>query len=355
MQFDIGVQPKKQRRIRGRRPGRLLTIFTVIYGLVLLTISAANFVGPERWWLASLNLYMPQWPWALPCGLLVPWYLLTAWRFLWAPALLLVWVCGPIMGLSLGLARFAHPAEGVRLRVMTYNVKWGDRDAERLVANVAAANPDVVIMQDSGGVLRNKLAALRKRGWSAVQRSQFSVLSRFPISGVATQWLTPARQQDCLRCVLHVGQTPVTLYNVHLMTPRWALGAVAESGSDAAHDVQQNADVRLHEAAGLAEKLATVNGPCLIAGDLNAPVQSLACQTLLNHGLKDAYSEAGCGYGYTYGQSTLVRCPFVRIDHVLVSAQLQVVRCSAGSPDGSDHSPVIADLLLPNLRLGSTK
>src|SRR3712207_7027652 len=42
------------------------------------------------------------------------------------------------------------------------------------------------------------------------------------------------------------------------------------------------------------------NGPTLLAGDLNATPPSLVLRQLLNLGLRDAFSEAGNGYGYTY-------------------------------------------------------
>jgi endonuclease/exonuclease/phosphatase (EEP) superfamily protein YafD len=40
--------------------------------------------------------------------------------------------------------------------------------------------------------------------------------------------------------------------------------------------------------------------------------------------------------------------PFVRIDHILFNAPWRALDCTVGDPRGSDHSPVIADLLLPN-------
>ena len=99
---------------------------------------------------------------------------------------------------------------------------------------------------------------------------------------------------------------------------------------------------RLQEADELAGWLRQEHEPTLQTGHLNAPLQSLFCR-LCGVGLRDAFAEAGRGYGYTYGGYT----PYVRIDHILVSRQWQVENCSAGSAAGSDHCPVIADLTLP--------
>jgi vancomycin resistance protein VanJ len=336
---------KSQRR---HRPGLILTLITLAYGLVLLAVSAINVAGPERWWLGSLNLYMPQWPWALPSVVILPWTVARAPRWSWLPILLAAWAAGPIMGLSLGLARLAPKPAGLHLRVMTYNVKWGLRDAAGVLDNISRANPDVIVMQHSIGALDGPLAALKHDGWIVMRRRQCTVLSRYPISDVAPLMRSPERKYESIRCVLHVSGRPVVLYDVHLMTPRWALGSIADKGPDGATDLQENATVREQESDDLASHIRAERGPLIVAGDLNAPIQSRVCRTLFHCGLRDAYSEAGFGYGYTYGQSTVLRHPFVRIDHVLVSPEWTVSACHAGSARGSDHSPVVADVVLPN-------
>jgi endonuclease/exonuclease/phosphatase (EEP) superfamily protein YafD len=257
-------------------------------------------------------------------------------------------VFGPIMGYNIGIARFARKPAGRRLRVMTYNVKWGARDARGVLANIASADPDLVLMQHSMGVLNGPLASLKRSGWTNLRLGQYTVLSRYPLSDAASVWLTPDRRYECLRCSVRFGARTVTLYDVHLMTPRWALNAVADRGADGVGDLQENAQMRAREAAAVAADIRSRQGPFIVAGDLNAPVQSRACRTLLQTGLRDAYSEAGWGYGYTYGQSTPVGRPYVRIDHILASPEWAVLRCREGSARGSDHSPVTADLLLPN-------
>lgn len=335
-------------RRTGRKPGLLLSLSTLLYGLALLAVSIANLIGPERWWIGSANLYVPQWIWALPCILILPWYLLRAWRWCWVPIAMAAWVFGPVMGWSFGLARLAPAPAGAHLRVMTYNVKWGTRGATAVMTNVAAADPDILIMQDAMGAVDNVLARLKKPGLYVVRFMQFTVLSKYPITDVLYNTSVPVRRYHTfLRCTIHVQGQSITLYDAHLMTPRYALGSLADNGTEGAGDLQQNARVRLQEAVTLAEHVRTANGPVIVAGDLNAPVQSRVCRALTDGGLRDAFSEAGWGYGYTYGQSTALKRPFVRIDHILLSPEWAVVNCREGRARGSDHSPVIADLILP--------
>ena len=70
-------------------------------------------------------------------------------------------------------------------------------------------------------------------------------------------------------------------------------------------------------------------------------------QALFAIGLRDAFATAGRGWGHTYGHRMRPRFSFLRIDHVLVSDDVEVVRAFTGGKDASDHRPVIADLRLP--------
>ena len=102
----------------------------------------------------------------------------------------------------------------------------------------------------------------------------------------------------------------------------------------------------MSQARTLAGAVAKRGRPLIVAGDLNAPETSPVIRTLLDQGLRDAFSSAGLGYGYTHGHSTKLMIPFLRIDHILVSPEIGVADAFAGGRDGSEHRPVIADLLL---------
>ena len=111
---------------------------------------------------------------------------------------------------------------------------------------------------------------------------------------------------------------------------------------------------RLGQARHLAEDLARSRTlgrdkrplPLLIAGDLNAPEASPVVQTLLALGLRDAWSSAGSGWGYTHGHSLRPHLSFLRIDHVLVSPTLGLAEVAVGGSEASEHRPVIADVWL---------
>lgn len=103
---------------------------------------------------------------------------------------------------------------------------------------------------------------------------------------------------------------------------------------------------RLVQSGLLAEHLRQMKRPRIVAGDLNAPETSAVVKTLLHTGLRDAFSSAGVGYGYTHGHALKLGMSFLRIDHVLVSDDIGVVQTEVGGAVASEHRPVIADLLL---------
>ena len=333
-----------KKRVRSLHLGRLpvwLIALTAPYFLVLFGLTMMNLVGPERWWFTSFNLYMPQWIWALPAIPLFLLFLIGAWRWSWLPVLLGLWVIGPLMGLQW------HPfpaAAGDRLtlRVMTYNVKWGRRNGPELASEILRVRPDVIQMQDSGGVMERALnEALR--GWNVRISGQYIVASRLPLSeleSVDIGW--PDSEHHAVRSRLTVGSQEVTLVNVHFLSPRYGLMSVRHREVE---NMQINAERRLIESQRLAEAISK-EGPLLVTGDLNAPDQSLVCRNLFATGLRDAFSHVGNGYGYTYGRFTKARHSYVRIDHILYSRHFTPLRCEPGTDAASDHRPVIADFAL---------
>ena len=84
--------------------------------------------------------------------------------------------------------------------------------------------------------------------------------------------------------------------------------------------------------------------PKLIAGDFNMPADESALASLRDEGrFRFAFEEAGWGFGYTRP----TRTPWFRIDHILTSPEWVVRRCRVGPDFGSDHLPLVAEVVLP--------
>lgn len=327
-----------------RRFSRLFPLFLIgaLYVAALFVISAANAAGPERWWWSTLNLYLPQWIWALPALGLAAATARVDRRWAGAPLLPLGWVLGPLMGLNGPGGQPVPPAASeIRLRLMTYNVGWLEKDPNAIIREINRTRPDLLLVQDAGGEFARILQGIYSEEQMRVT-GDYLIASALPFSERDRGRASPFYQ----RCRIRVGASAVTVYNVHLLTPRAGLAALKQLRPTGSGELESNTAHRLHQAAALARDLRRERGPVLLAGDLNAPVQSLVCRQLFAVGLRDAFSVAGRGYGYTFGHSLRLRHSYVRLDHILASAHWQVRACRVGSASGSDHRPLIADVAL---------
>jgi endonuclease/exonuclease/phosphatase (EEP) superfamily protein YafD len=341
---------------------------TAGYLSLLALIASANDAGPERWWWSTINLYLPQWLWALPSLFLA---ILTA-VFARCPTrrqrrgvaavqlLPVLWIAGPLMGLNLpaGPSREMHarsaPTMGkpVRLRVMTYNIHGENGDPAEVMRAIREAEPDLLLAQEASGSGLEQALKVACPTWSVQVNGEHLIASRFPLEEVSRRPLPsladdPWKSPAYLRCRLRLSPTQaVTVYNVHLSTPRPALDAILHQDSGAIHQLVSNTTTRLYQGNIIAEDAKRETYPLLIAGDFNAPPPSLICRQVLRAGLRDAFDAAGRGYGYTVGYRIKPHIAYARIDHIMVSRHYQVLDCHIGSEAGSDHRPVVADLRL---------
>ena len=247
------------------------------------------------------------------------------------------------------------------IRLMTYNVK-ATLAAQRpdgmaaLAREVARHDPDILVMQDAhdstGAPAAELLSGGRVFGYPHVHAAgQYIVASRFALHGCVQRPIgPPSDEHRYLRCTVQAGPTALTLVTVHFDSPREGLNAARREGLEGFGEWQRNHDGRLAQARALATDLAPLlapgAAPLIVAGDLNAPPSSPVMATLRTAGLRDAFSAAGRGYGYTYGHALRIGFRFLRIDHALVSAAIGVAACTTGGTDASQHRPVIAELRL---------
>ena len=336
-----------------------LLCLTGVYALVLVTISVLNRMGPDFFWLGALNLYLPQVMWAVPGLILFLAFFKLDRSWMWLPLLCVLWVLGPLMGFSWSLPAPKSATAGLTIRVMTWNVKYGRYDIAALLEELTRHTPDVVLLQDAPGSMRGPLK-YHFREWHTRSFGQYVIASKYPLFDAEVHELPSSshREENFLRCRMRIGSELISLYNVHFKTPRRSLNAFRTARRqpwylpEAINYFDRNVRLRLVQAATMVEHLNAEQGPVIVAGDLNAPEASLVCATLREAGLRDAFSEGGTGYGFTYGHLLLknrlpwLRISWMRIDHIMLNSRFTTQRAWTGSGQASDHRPVIADLVL---------
>jgi len=316
------------------------------YALIIAMVSLCNAIGPERWWFIDFFTYCPQALWLIPGVVLLVLTLATCRKYFWIPLAVMLWIAGPLMGLVVRPTPDTRRAPDVVIRVMTYNVKWGREDSTAIAADIVKYNPDLICMQDSAGVVNTTVGTALK-DWDVQSDGQYTIASKLPISALEPIDISfPGSRHHADRFQLLVNGAEVTAYTVHLLSPRDGLVNVRH------HHLKPmiaNILARLTECANLLQHYrqdqAGTPAPALLMGDLNSTPPSLVIREMNEAGLRDAFSEAGAGYGYSYGGLTPVRTPYIRIDHIMVNKYFRVTKCWVGNSIGSDHSPVIADIV----------
>lgn len=335
---------KKRIRELGLAKLIYITVFVILF-IILSLISYYNSEGPDKWWPAAFNLYLPQWIWALPSIILIMIGVRSGWKWIVGGIVTLLWVVGPIMGFCYSIKK---PASTKLIRIMTYNVKWGRHDLHAIAAEVINDNADIILFQDANG--KQKVTNLINSilsGRHIYIYDQYVVASRYPIISNKIIPITYNRDKfDIIRSVIRLPQKEITVYNVHLYTPRSGLTSVLYEGIDSTDNFQYNVQTRIYQAAVLSSQIRNETNPVIVAGDFNAPMQSIVCKYMLMCNLKDSFSESGTGYGYTYGAYLKLKHPFLRLDHIFIGKDWKSINCWVGNKTGSEHCPVITDLEL---------
>lgn len=196
--------------------------------------------------------------------------------------------------------------------------------------------------------------AIRDPRWDEAIGAAFwgnAILSRFPIAASRVVALPIPSDEDLVEPT-HSGMELAGVRYADAergaREPRCLLACEIDLDGDASgrlrfcstHLTYRGSGQRRRQAQRIAEEAATMRGPLVVAGDLNAPLDSRELQPL-RAGLADAFAASGIPAGdprrYSYpGQS---------IDHVLVRG-LRVASCRAAleTGDASDHWPVVAEL-----------
>lgn len=297
----------------------------------------------ERWWPATILTYLPQIPLGTATVLLVLASLLKRrGRALVGNLLVLAFLIVGPLGYQF---RSPRGASGVPLRVMTYNIHGGTYGIDLVVANIRREAPDVVCLQEAGletpaGSARLE-AAIRKGlpGYDGRRYESLMLLTRRPLLAIRPgRRLEGRATRPMVEAVIEVDGVLVTVVNVHflLSTPIQRIRTVGLRGY-----VQRAIDVRERQAAQVLDELAGWHGPLVICGDFNTPPRGHVYGRLAAD-WRDAVAEVGRGFCYTFPTGA----PALRIDYVWMGPGLAASSCRIPRTRGSDHMPVVADLVI---------
>jgi endonuclease/exonuclease/phosphatase (EEP) superfamily protein YafD len=228
----------------------------------------------------------------------------------------------------------AVPPGSVPIRIVTSNVLFDNPGISELSTDLAATGADAVVLQE---ITPEHFSALVHSALGKVYPHHLAdplagfhgtaIFSKLPLTGRAID----VAGYPMLRADLVTASGTVRLIDVHTVAP--LTGEMAVRWRD---QLAKLAD--MHPAAG--EYL-------VLAGDFNATMDHAPMQRLEESGFRDAFHDAGSGWGLTWPQWSGPVPPVMRLDHVFVSADIVVTAAGPEANQGSDHRRLRVDLALP--------
>jgi len=230
----------------------------------------------------------------------------------------------------------ADPGGGPALRVLTANLLAGAADPAALVELVRRERVDLLALQEftpeaEAALAGHGLTELLPHhvGESRTGTSGSALYARFSLTGTGVRANAGGFRQ-AYGTLAVPGAQPVEVESVHPAAP-YAPEVLPDWRADLA-----------------AQRAATPDGPTrILLGDFNATLDHAALRRLIDTGYRDAASVTGAGLTGTWGPYDGDPIPPVTIDHVLADRRIGVRAVAVHDLRGSDHRPLLAELVLP--------
>ncbi|MFH1707073.1 MAG: endonuclease/exonuclease/phosphatase family protein [Planctomycetota bacterium] len=294
--------------------------------------TATGFLG--RWWLGFELTSHFRMQYFLLLLVAVPF---LAWRRRWtalgtATAALLV--NGAVI-----LPFYFHPVNtvadtrGETLRILSANVHTSNTRYDRLLDLIKKEDPDIIVLNEINAEWNEALASLEEtyRYNKRVPRPDnfgIAIYSRFLFRKAEIVEFGEGYVPPTIIAEVQKGEAVFNVVATHPLPPigPW-------------YYARRNSQL-----ASLAEYISLIDRPVVMAGDLNMSVWSHYYRKFLaGSGLKDARQ----GFGVYPSWPTVLPFLYIPIDHCFCSREVTVVKYRTGARIGSDHLPVIVDLVIP--------
>ena len=234
----------------------------------------------------------------------------------------------PVTTPQSALTKIAAHASEPSLTVLSLNTWHEHGDTRRIERYLATAPADVVVLSEFGPNKRHLLANLKSAYPFQVDCADrwacsLALLSRLPFeaAGVGRIALENAQASDMPDFVWAKVGAGLTIVGTHLHRP--------------------SRDPWLHErqVSALARLVRNIDGPLILAGDLNSSPWSSAFRKL-----RAVTGLAPASILTPSWPAWPLALPQVALDHILVSPELAVTAAGTGQAVGSDHLPVWAQI-----------
>ncbi|MBB5366434.1 endonuclease/exonuclease/phosphatase family protein [Deinococcus humi] len=298
----------------------------------------ARQTSEHWWWVATLDLIPPQL--LLPLFALLAWLAWRAGQLRWAAWNVLAAAAFVVVQVGLVLPS-ERPVVSAPITLLSLNTLDASADPGRIAQLARREGADVVVLQEALFKDRpQETYAARVRaafpGWSTAHQGELLTLTRLPLLE-SRPLRFPQTGHVLLVTRLQTRTGEVTVVNVHLPTLA-LLTDINRPGEPRALPgrVAWRLHLRRELPGAVSQVQATAPGAVVLVGDMNAPARGELHRLLRATGLRDAFVQAGAGFGFTYA----ARLGFLRLDYTWGDGV--VFTAARALPEVlSDHRPLL--------------
>ncbi|MEG4117516.1 endonuclease/exonuclease/phosphatase family protein [Microcoleus sp. N9_B4] len=225
---------------------------------------------------------------------------------------------------------FAGATPGQNLRILHSNVLTNNRRYSDVISLVKAEQPDIAVFVEVSRVWAKELAVLSEifpysSNLQESERFGSVIYSKLPLENASIKAFS--KQRKSLFANVKFQGKIISLILVHPTVP-----------------VKQQSFIdRNRQLAALGEYAAQVKNPLIVLGDFNTTMWSPFYKNMVKTAkLRNARS----GFGILPTWPTFMPLAYIPIDHFLVSKEIGVLKIRTGRNVGSDHLPLITDLVI---------
>ncbi|MEG4815651.1 endonuclease/exonuclease/phosphatase family protein [Microcoleus sp. K5-D4] len=224
----------------------------------------------------------------------------------------------------------AGATPGHNLRILHSNVLRANRRYSEVISLVKAEQPDIAVFVEVNSTWAKQLSVLSEIfPYSSTQQESerfgSAIYSKLPLENSSVKAFSNRRKS--LSADVKFQGKIISLILAHPTVP-----------------VKQESFInRNKQLAAIGEYAAQVKNPLIVVGDLNTTMWSPFYKNMVKTGnLRNARS----GFGILPTWPTFMPLAYIPIDHFLVSKEIGVLKIRTGRNVGSDHLPLITDLVI---------
>lgn len=348
---------------------KVLLYINILFAVFLILAYLAYYISPATNYIPAffgLTYYI----WVGVNIIFIPLWIFVKLRYSLLPLGVLA------LGIPLHLKQFAthfsigDSAPDGYFKFMSYNVQlfglynWKDNKAHRdeMFRFIRKEDPDIICFQEyfyeetnyfeTTDTLRQLLDARNVHFGAAstlhgTHHWGVATFSRWPIVGKGQIKFPRSRGNICIYTDVRIKQDTLRIFNVHfesnhLHTENLERIAAGDSTAklmafDLLQALRKGYVKRAAQADTVAAAIAASPHPVIICGDFNDMPLSYTYNKI-SHNLTDAFLNAGSGFGFSYAG----RIPFLRIDYIFHSKDIDSRLFKVVPKKLSDHYPVSA-------------